>query len=230
MRGRTPFRRRRLIVLGIVAAAVVALGAATAFGALGNQGLIVCVKNSNGNVRAVASETACNAQERAEALAGPGSTVAEATHAQSADIASFAFQASNANSANFAFQAGDADTLDDYDLSQLVRDYDRAVGVFGAPPGSIFFMNVTCARTANDTVFNFGAVATNFGALDPPPIVLENGEHNPQFWQMQMQNRDPDTVAEMSFHGSCVNVKGPPSLARQGSAHADGPVLDAGTE
>jgi hypothetical protein len=106
----------------------------------------------------------------------------------------------------------------------------RAVGVFGAPPGAIFFMNVTCARTANDTVFNFGAVATNFGALDPPPIVLENGQHNPQFWQMQMQNRDPDTVAEMSFHGSCVNVQGPPSLARQGSAHGDGPVLDAGTE
>ena len=217
MRGRTPIRRRRLIVLGIVVA-VVALGGATAFGALGNQGLIVCVKNSNGNIRAVASETACNAQEHAEALAGPGSTVAEATHAQGADIASF------------AFQAGDADTLDGYDLSQLVRDYDRAVGVFGAPPGSIFFMNVTCARTANDTVFNFGAVATNFGALDPPPIVLENGEHNPQFWQMQMENRDPDTVAQMSFHGSCVNVQGPPSLARQGSAQADGPVLDAGTE
>jgi hypothetical protein len=213
MRGRTPFGRRRLIVLGIVAA-VVGISAAAAFAALGDQGVIVCVKNSNGSVRVVSSESACTAQEHAEALAGPGSTVAEATHAQSAD---------------FADEAGDADTLDGADLTNLVRDYDRAIGVFGAPPGSIFFMNVTCARSANDTVFNFGAVTTNFGALDPPPIVLESGEHNPQFWQMYMQNRDPDTVAQMSFHGSCVTVDGSPSLAPE-AAPADEPVLSAGTK
>jgi len=226
MRGRTPLSRRRLFVLG-TAAVVVAIGttaAVAAVTALGDQGVIICVKNSNGNVRVVSSETACTAQEHAEALAGPGSPVAEATHAQSADFAN------QAGVAGFAFEAGDAETLDGYDLSSLVRDYDRAIGVFGAPPRSIFFMNVTCARTPNDTVFNFGAVATNFGALDPPPIVLENGEHNPQFWQMQMRNRDPDTVAQMSFHGSCVNVDGSPSLARQNAAPAGRPVLDAGTE
>jgi len=223
MRGRTPFGRRRLFVLGIVAA-VVGIGGATAFGAvtaLGDQGVIVCVKNSNGNVRVVGSESACNGGEHAEALAGPGSTVAAAIHAQTAD---------QSQTANFAFQAGDADTLDGADLTNLVRDYDRGFGVFGAPPGSTFFMNVTCARSVNDTVFNFGAVTTNFLALDPSPIVLESGEHNPQFWQMYMQNRDPDTVAQMSFHGSCVTVDGSPSLAPQRAGSADGPVLNAGTK
>jgi hypothetical protein len=212
-----------LIVLGVVAAVVGISGAAAfaAVTALGDQGVIVCVKNSNGNVRVVSSESACTAQEHAEALAGPGTTVAEATHASTADFA---------GSANFAFEAGDADTLDGADLSNLVRDYDRAIGVFGAPPGSIFFMNVTCARSANDTVLNFGAVATNFGALSPPPIVLESGEYNPQFWQMQMRNRDPDTTAQMSFHGSCVTVDGAPLLARQKAGPVGGPVLDAGTE
>jgi hypothetical protein len=226
MSGRNTRLRRGLLALAGVLT-VAALGGAAAFAAvavLGDQGLIVCVKNSNGGVRAVNAETDCTAQERAEALAGPGSTVAGATHAQSADFAN------QAGVAGFASQAGNANTLDGADLTQLVRDHERATGVFGAPPGSIFFMNVTCVR-ANDTVFNFGAVATNFLSLDPPPIVLESGEHNPRFWQMYMQNRDPDTVAQMSFHGSCVTVSGSPvTAAGQPDAAAGKPVLNAGVK
>lgn len=210
--------RRRWAAVAVAVAAVVAGGSAfAAVLATDTDGVIVCIKNSSGALREVSAASDCNANEHAAELAGPGSTAANALHANEAD---------HADTADFAAAAGDADTLDGYDSTQLMRDYQRVDQSFDFPPGVTFFASIVCPGTQH--ALNLGVLVTTFDDLNPKPIVLDDGGGtSAAFWQKRMENRDPDTNIQFTLSGACATVNGATSFARGSGGEI---VLDAGVD